>query len=523
MPSDTLISVEQEIQYRSWAKDPEKFFREAIKITDPKGRVVPLDFTNRPYQSDCLRRFLSSPICAVLKARQIGLTTLACALALWLLLFHENRVVTVLSRNDREAKKFLRRIKAMYERLPSWVKLRGPDIIGRWGKHEAEFANGSSIWSATSSSDPARGDTPTDIFLDEVGFMRNQEDSWSALYPAVEEGGTLRVFGTAKGARDWFHLKWLDWESDDDVDTIFYGWDSIPGRDEAWAARTRRRLGEAKFKREYPRTAAEAFQTSGSMVFSLEVLDEVTAAEGNCVSLVRRPDGTFTLEPAALDDSGFGLFVFEEPEPGARYLTSADPAEGLVDSEESDPSAIQVLRWGDGSIRQVAVYRNKIDPEGLADVDHALSIFYNRATVIVERNNHGNTMLKRLSRLRTPNVVRGGAGRMGLWTSKASKATNIALTRTALADRRLELFDEWTIDELYQFQERTLPSGGKVYEGSEHDDHVDALCMGVGYAVVHAPWEQPVDDEPPEEEEPPHPYSFDSLMRGRRLTGARHM
>lgn len=512
------VSPAQELQFRRWADDPEGFFRDVVKITNSKGKVVPLDLDERPYQKDCLQRFLRSRICAVLKARQIGLTTIACALALHLLLFHEQRLIVVLSRNDRDAKKFLRRIRQMYDRLPSWVKARAAQPRGKWGVHEVEFDNGSIIYSATSSSDPARGDTPTDIFLDEVGFMRNQDDSWSALFPAVEEGGTLRVFGTAKGAKDWFHLKWLEWKNDPDVDTIFYGWDAIPGRDETWAERTRRRIGAAKFKREYPATDEEAFQTSGSMVFSYEVLDEIeTVEEPSCYDLKRAADGSFEAVPSLPFDEEFGLFIFEMPQNGAKYLTSSDPAEGLV---ESDPSVIQVLKWSGDEIEQVAVYRGKVDPEVLADLNHPLALFYNRALVVVERNNHGHTMLARHKRLQTPNVVRGGGHRPGLVTTRATKGADIVTTRTALADGHLRLHDPKTVDELFQFQERTLPSGNVVYEGTQHDDHVDALCKGVGYAVAHAPYNRPADDPEPPPNEPPPMFSFDWFMSRQQLAGS---
>jgi hypothetical protein len=511
----TQITIEQEHQFRLWSTDPEAFFRDAVKIEDPKKNVVPFDFDERPYQRDCLERFLSNQLAVVLKARQIGLTTVACGLALWKLLFFENRFILVLSKNDEDAKKFLRRIRMMYQRLPDWVKLRAPKVLGKWGKHEAEFSNGSVIYSATSASDHGRGDTPSDVFLDEVGKMKNQDDSWSALYPAVDAGGNLWMFGTAEGYRDWFHLKWLEWSEDPEVESIFYPWMAVPGRDESWAIRARRRLGEVLFRREFPATPEEAFQSSGNTVFSIEVLDEIETWADARFAIERADNGSFRLVREVSDADEFGLFLFEHPEPGAKYLTSADPAEGLVDS---DVSVIQVLKWRHGAIDQVAVYRGKTDPEALADLNHQIAIIYNRATVLVERNNHGGTMLKRLARLRTPNVVRGTGNRPGVVTSKATKGTDIALTRNALAEGHLSVRDERTLQELYGFQEKRTKAGNVIYEGNEHDDHVDALCKGAGYALVHAPLEQPAaEDSVPEEVLPQ--FSLDGLLlAGRRLT-----
>lgn len=514
--ADVTITYAQEAQFRRWATDPVAFCCEAVKIESTvtevidgkevtkRGRVVPLNLHDRPYQVDCIEKFLQNDLCTVLKARQIGLTTIACALALWLLLFHENRFILVLSKSDGDAKKFLRRIRRMYERLDPWVKARAPQPKKKFGVQEAEFTNGSSIYSYTSASDHGRGDTPTEVFLDEVGKMKNADDSWSDLRPATEDGGKLWIFGTADGYRDWFHLKWMEWEKDPEICDIFYGWEAVPGRDGAWAAKMRRELGEAKFLREYPATPEEAFQSSGSNVFSVEVLTEIVPDEPRRYRIERGPTGMLDLMEEATHTDEFGLFIYEKPIDGARYLTAADPSEGLVGG---DPSVIQVLRWSRHEIVQAAVYRGRLEPDEFAEMDHWVSLLYNRASVAVERNNHGSTVLSRMRQLRTPNVIRGGANRPGLWTGPGSKATNIAVTRKALSDKHLILRDRRTIEELMGFQERMTAAGNPQYEGTEHDDHVDALCIGVGYAVANAPYERVA--EPPPVEEPPPAFSLD--------------
>lgn len=525
--ADVRITLEQEAQFRSWANDPLKFINDVVRIESvtpvldaagnevltasgrPKVVTKVVPFKTRPYQDDVITRFLTTQVCAVLKARQIGLTTCACALALWLLMTKPNRFILVLSKNDRDAKKFMRRIRFMYDRLPPWVKARGPQLTRKWGVEEAEFDNGSIIFSATSSSDHGRGDTPTDVFLDEVGKMRNQEDSWSALIPATEAGGNLWMFGTANGYNDWFHRMWKGWVDDPDVDTIFYGWDVVEGRDGSWASQMRRKLGDALFRREYPATPDEAFVTSGSNVFSMEVLAEITPTAGRRVTIGKGLDGTLQVVELESQDDEFGTFIFEDPILGEKYLVAADPSEGLVDG---DPTCIQVLKQTPERIEQVAVLRSRDEPDDTATALGILAALYNRASVIVERNNHGHTVLKALERARVPNVVRGSGGRPGLWTNRGSKGQNIALTRKALADGALILHDARTIDEMMGFQEKITASGNASYEGAAHDDHVDALCMGVGYAVSYAITERVAEVK---SQETPHPYSFDGLMARR--------
>jgi hypothetical protein len=62
----------------------------------------------------------------VLKARQLGLTWLVLAFALWLLLFYPIATVLLFSRRDDEAADLLAvRLRGMHDRLPAWLQAGG--------------------------------------------------------------------------------------------------------------------------------------------------------------------------------------------------------------------------------------------------------------------------------------------------------------------------------------------------------------------------------------------------------------
>lgn len=516
MADGQRITAEQELDWRRWGKDPIAFIDEAVQVLNPRGKWVKVE--QREYQRDCLRKFITRQVCCVLKARQIGLTTVACCLALWLLLFNEDRFILVLSKNDEDAKKFLRRIKLMYTHLPAWVRERGPSIVGKWGVKQVEFSNGSFIFSATSASDHGRGDTPTDIFLDEIGFMRNPDDAWSALTPAMEEGGNMRIFGTAKGYKSWYHKKWVEWSDDPDIETIFYGWQVMENRDEAWANRLRRRLGEALFRQEYPSTAEEAFVTSGAQVFSVEVLESIERTTITEPLNILPPDYVFEIVEQAKAVDGMGLFVFEEPQAGVKYLLAADPSEGLVDG---DPSVFHVLKWEGRQLDQVAVFRSRFEPNDFADAARVVAKWFSGPSLGVwlgvERNNHGYSVLKRLLGRKVPNVI-GEQKKPGLWTSDTSKASCIVSAKAMLAEGEIIIRDAVTLDEFYGFQEKRRSSGTVYYEGAGHDDHVDPLCMIAGYVDRQIPLEVVEEEEATTEDRPgggeAQPFSLD-WFRGR--------
>ena len=58
----------------------------------------------------------------VLKARQLGISWLSLAYALWLMLFRAPSTVLLFSLREAEAKELLWRLRGMYDRLPPWMQ-----------------------------------------------------------------------------------------------------------------------------------------------------------------------------------------------------------------------------------------------------------------------------------------------------------------------------------------------------------------------------------------------------------------
>ena len=87
---------------------------------------------------------------------------------------------------------------------------------------------------------------------------------------------------------------------------------------------------------------------------------------------------------AALPD----LEVYALPQSGRFYVIGADPAEG---NPTSDDSALTVLDRQTGE--EVAALAGKLQPSTLAAHADAIGAWYNKAPLLVERNNHGHAVL----------------------------------------------------------------------------------------------------------------------------------
>ena len=63
----------------------------------------------------------------VLKARQVGFSTLIATYAFWLTFFYPDRAVVLISKTERESAKLLQKAKYGYRFLPEWMKIAWPD------------------------------------------------------------------------------------------------------------------------------------------------------------------------------------------------------------------------------------------------------------------------------------------------------------------------------------------------------------------------------------------------------------
>ena len=117
-----------------------------------RGRIV---FEMREAQVETIEAWLNNRYSIVLKARQVGFSTLAAAYVFWATFFWPDRFVVMLSRTEREAAKLLLKSKYGYKMLPAWMRKKGPAVISD-NQLKIVFNNDSSVESLPSGNDPAR-------------------------------------------------------------------------------------------------------------------------------------------------------------------------------------------------------------------------------------------------------------------------------------------------------------------------------------------------------------------------------
>ena len=76
-------------------KDPVHFINNYAKIVHPIKGLVP--FKTYPFQTQLLRDYNNHRHNVILKARQLGISTITAAYILWLMMFYRNKNVLVIA------------------------------------------------------------------------------------------------------------------------------------------------------------------------------------------------------------------------------------------------------------------------------------------------------------------------------------------------------------------------------------------------------------------------------------------
>jgi Terminase large subunit, T4likevirus-type, N-terminal len=478
------ITWDQLIEEREWrrcfpnTRDPVKL-HEAFEyfcstyayIKHPEhGRML---FTLYEAQSETALSWLRQRYSLILKARQLGFSTLVAVYCLWLTFGYQDRVVIMLSRTERDAIKLLAKSKYTYRFLPEWMKWRGPPMNATQTK--IEFSNESYMESLPSASDPARGESVYLAVIDELAYLPNSEEAWASIEPIADVGGRVIALSTANGEGNLFHQLWVGSQNKmNRFKSIFYPW-WANGRDQAWYDEKKEDLPEWQLAQEYPSDPEEAFLKSGRPVFHLETLKRLDLEAKPPIAvgfLAKYRNWKF------VEQVGEPLRVWEFPEKEGRYVIGADPAQGLV---HGDFTAAHVINARNGTV--VATWHGRIDPDLFgSDVLAPLGRWYNAALVGVESNNHGLTTLKALQKVkyhpiymqRSPKYKKSvPTDVLGWRTSQSTKPLAIDELNKALRDGELTLWERETVSELRTF---VRDDAGRM-AGSPFDDRTISLAI----------------------------------------------
>jgi hypothetical protein len=146
------------------------------------------------------------------KCRQVGISKISGAFALWYAMFHNNKTILIISRTDEDAMGFLReQILFLFDNLPAWMVEMWKPI--KRTDHELIFPNGSRIKSLTSHPDVMRSNSSSLNIIDEAAFIQNMDAMWAGGWPTLQHGGSCIVISTTNGVGGWYWSTMTDAET----------------------------------------------------------------------------------------------------------------------------------------------------------------------------------------------------------------------------------------------------------------------------------------------------------------------
>jgi len=452
-------------------------------IDDTQGESsAAMPFRLWPDQWRVMEDLQNERLTVILKARQLGITWLVCVFALWLCIFKPGRLVLLFSKGQLEANEMLRRIKAVYDRLPDWIKAYCPHRPGDADtKSEFGFANGSLIRSLPATKGAGRSFTASLAIFDECAWMAWGSELYRAAKPTIDAGGRLIVLSTANGLGGLFHSLWTKAVAKiNDFKAIFLPWSSRPGRDDAWYAKVTSESDDpALIPQEYPANALEAFISSGRLRFLAAWLQKQAANVAQPISL-----DLFGESLADLADGSLRLYAtpdeIKKRAAGGRLIISADVAEGKQRDgvPVGDYSAAVLV---DAAGVEWGTLHGRWEPDEYARRLWIIAREFG-AWVLVERNNHGHAVLVGLNHRQAFGdvvILSGVDGSQGWLTTAATKPTAVSGLAARLRDGWMRIRTQATLDELQVY--RVTATGGTESPPGYHDDLVMAWANLCGW------------------------------------------
>lgn len=244
----------------------------------------------------------------------------------------------------------------------------------------------------------------------------------------------------------------------------------------------------SRFKAEYPRTAREAFQSTGRAVFKptdLDIMEQSCRPPAATVEFEEGEDGKVRYRHVNRRQNCWS--VWKWPQKNHSYIGFGDVAEGVLsdpNEPKSDPDRSVAGLLDRNHFELSATYYGRPDTIEYADQFILACKYFNFAWASPEMNSIGQSILDAFKRADYPfiyqrehkeeTVQREDSKKLGWKTTVKSRKPMIADLQTVVQEHELTIYDIRFIEEMRVFVWN--PQGKPQAEKGEHDDCVITLA-----------------------------------------------
>ena len=356
-------------------KNPSYFINNYTKISHPIRGQIP--FKTYDFQDQLLEDFNNYRFNIILKARQLGISTITAGYVAWMMLFHKDKNILVMATKFQTAANLVKKVKSIMKNLPEWMQIASIEIDNRTS---FELNNGSQIKASTTSGDAGRSEALSLLVIDEAAHVEGLDELWTGLYPTLSTGGRCIALSTPNGVGNWFHQTYIDADlGNNDFFPTNLPWDVHPDRDEEWFEEETKNMSQRQIAQEYQCN----FNASGETVIHP---DDMARIKENLVDPEYR--------------TGFdrNFWIWEKYNQDCKYLLVADVSRG----DDKDFSVFHIFKLETMEI--VAEYKSKITPDLFASMLNDVGREYGNCLMVIENNSVGYAVLDKLRDMAYPNL-----------------------------------------------------------------------------------------------------------------------
>ena len=458
-------------------------FLKWVKIVDPPtlenvGGVIPLSLWS--HLKEVIKQLLTEKLIAVMKSRQIGLSWLMAAYALWYAMSHSGSTVLLFSKGESEAWELLAKCKRIWTQLPEFIKLPiKPDSAGEMGFPVMM----SSIKAFAATESAGVGYSASVIICDEWDWHPFADQNYLQSKPTRDAGGQfIGVFTVDKMNPDTLAKAiWLDGHNGkNSFKALFFNWTVRPGRDDEWYEETKRNIPERELaklspelymEQNYPVSWEEALSRSETVaVFDKKVLK----------GMEEDVRGKINEDFDEIDNAICN--IYKDYHMGNFYVAASDVSLGVG----GDYNVTCILDVKTGDI-VADILSKTIPPEALALHSVALLKRYHNPLWWIEANLYGRTVIKKAVELGYRRLGHRGdksidwnhidddLKRIGFFTDDKSRGDLFGALIPAINDFQIKIYNQQGLKQFYGIIRNANNKGKIEAMSSTHDDYVIAV------------------------------------------------
>jgi len=492
-----------------------RFFIETfISIKDKDRYIVPFVFnpiqelfyeTYTSLNNEGIKRHI------ILKPRQLGFTTLVCALFLTECILVPNTTAAIIAHDAESTARIFEITKLMYEKLPDEIR---PESR-RSSKRELVFESlNSKIFIGTAGSTGfGRGTTINLLHCSEYAFWDKPEELLPSLLETVPKDSGIIIYETTANGYNHFHDDYLLSKETTNIDRKlqqisyphFYRWFDHPeylfeleesekdyikqslSKDEesimkvyelsleqiAWRRAKQSSLKD-KFMQEYPEDDISCFIASGKPFFDRQIIKSIGVwLEENKVDEWKKTE---------MDNK---ITIYKNHKPNEIYVLCADPAEG---NPQSDDSSAHVFRLNKSPIflEMCAEISDKLTMPKFYRLIYHLGALYGFPKLVIERNNHGHLLnhwaqngymqdqVKILDRY--PDIYIAKDSKAGFLTTPGTRPLILDNLAELLRNNMMVIYSRKWLDQALSFVYGD--NGRPQAQSGKHDDNIMSSAVG---------------------------------------------